>query len=145
MVTHRGIRYAMPAESIGFHANLYLYEERVRIVAGRYEQVHPRFPTRDLELSARASGPAPGLGLRRAGTPRLPASAPPRTGAPAEHFLTELIHQRPRTWKGDVRRLYTLLERIGEQACLKALQDALFRGLIGAEYVEDLAQQEGIA
>lgn len=145
MVTHRGIRYAMPAESIGFHATLYLYEDRVRIVAGRHEQVHPRFPTGDLsyppELRAQhlasVSGERGRLYFQRQRLLEL--------GAPAEHFLTELIHQRPRTWKGDVRRLYALLNRIGEEACLTALRAALFRGLIGAEYVEDLAPQEDIA
>lgn len=145
MVTYRGIRYAMPAESIGFHATLYLYEDRVRIVAGRYEHIHPRFPTGDLsyppELRAQhlasVSGERGRLYFQRQRLLEL--------GAPAEHFLTELIHQRPPTWKGDVRRLYTLLNRIGEEACLKALQAALFRNLVGAEYVEDLAQREGIA
>ena len=145
MVTHRGIRYAMPAESVGFHATLYMYPDRVRIVAGRYEQTHPRFPAGDLsyppELRAQhlaaVSGQRGRLYFQRQRLLEL--------GAPAEHFLTELIHQRPRTWKGDVERLYALLNHVGEQACLRALQSALLRALIGAEYVEELALREETA
>jgi hypothetical protein len=145
MVTHRGIRYAMPAESVGFHATLYIYPDRVRIVAGRYEQTHPRFPAGDLsyppELRAQhlatVSGQRGRLYFQRQRLLEL--------GAPAEHYLTELIHQRPRTWKGDVERLYSLLNRIGETSCLEALQAALLRGLIGAEYVEELSAREATA
>ena len=52
------------------------------------------------------------------------------------------IHQRPRTWKGDLQVLYELLDRIGAEALFAALQGALLRGLIGAEYVCDLARRE---
>jgi len=145
MVTHGGIRYAMPAESIGFHATLFLYPDRVRIVAGRYEQTHPRFPVGDLSYppELRASHLAAVSGVR--GRLYFQRQRLLELGAPAEHFLTELIHQRPRTWKGDVGRLYALLNRVGEHACLGALQSALLRGLIGAEYVEELAVREETA
>lgn len=55
-------------------------------------------------------------------------------------FLTELVHLRPRTWSGDVEALYELLERLGEESFLSCVQQALLRGLIGAEYVADLAR-----
>lgn len=142
MVTHRGIRYAMPAESIGFSATLYLYADRVRIVAGRHEQTHPRFPAGDLSYPAelRAQHLASVSGAR--GRLYFQRQRLLELGPPAEHFLTELIHRRPRTWKGDVERLYELLNEVGEPACLTALQAALLRGLVGAEYVEDLARRE---
>jgi hypothetical protein len=35
-------------------------------------------------------------------------------GPVAVHFFTELVHQRPRTWKGDLEKLYRLLNDIGE-------------------------------
>lgn len=44
MVTHKGIRYAMPPEAIGFNGKLHLYPEGVRITAGRHETTRPRFP-----------------------------------------------------------------------------------------------------
>jgi hypothetical protein len=145
MVTHRGIRYAMPAESVGFHATLFLYPDRVRIVAGRYEQTHARFPVGDLSYppELRASHLAAVSGAR--GRLYFQRQRLLELGASAEHFLTELIHQRPRTWKGDVERLYALLNRVGEQVCLRALQSALLRGLVGAEYVEELALREETA
>lgn len=142
LVTYDGIRYAMPAETVGYSATLYLYAERVRIVAGRHERTHPRFPAGGLsyppELRAQhlasVSGARGRLYFQRQRLLEL--------GPSAEHFLTELIHQRPRTWKGDVERLYELLNRIGEAAWLKAVQSVLLRGLAGAEYVEELAARE---
>ena len=41
-VLHDGHAYSMPPEAISMPATLYLYAERVRIVAGRHEAVHPR-------------------------------------------------------------------------------------------------------
>jgi hypothetical protein len=54
-------------------------------------------------------------------------------------YLTELIHQRPHTWKGDVERLFAVLEELGDDRCRAVLQRALFQRLIGAEYVVRLA------
>ncbi len=42
MVLHDGHAYSMPPEAISMPATLYLYGQRVRIVAGRYEAEHPR-------------------------------------------------------------------------------------------------------
>lgn len=142
MVDFKGIRYAMPAEAVGFNGTLYLYPDRVRIIAGRHEQTHARFPDRNLgyphELRtqhlARVSGERGRLYFQRQRLLEL--------GPPAEHFLTELIHQRPRVWKGDVEKLYVLLGECGDDAVLKALQVALMQGLIGAEYVADLLPRE---
>src|SRR5713226_6264587 len=41
-VLHDGHAYSMPPEAISMPATLYLYGQRVRIVAGRYEAMHPR-------------------------------------------------------------------------------------------------------
>jgi hypothetical protein len=60
-------------------------------------------------------------------------------GPVAEAYLTELVHQRPFTWKGDVERLFALLEELGDARCRTVLQRALFQRLIGAEYVVRLA------
>ncbi len=42
VVVHDTHSYSMPPETAGFPATLYLYRDRVRIVAGRFEAVHPR-------------------------------------------------------------------------------------------------------
>src|SRR5262245_46256304 len=44
VVEFQKIRYSMPPESIGFPATLFLYQDRVRIVARKYEVEHPRYP-----------------------------------------------------------------------------------------------------
>ena len=63
-------------------------------------------------------------------------------GPVGEGHLTELVHQRPLTWKGDVERLFALPEELGDVPFLFVLQRALFQRLIGAEYVVRLAARE---
>jgi transposase len=142
MVDFKGIRYAMPAETVGFNGTLYLYPDRVRIIAGRFKETHARFPDRNLSYPhglrtqhlAKVSGERGRLYFQRQRLLEL--------GPPAEHSLTELIHQRPRVWKGDVEKLFTLLGQCGDEPLMKALQIALMQGLIGAEYVADLVRKE---
>jgi hypothetical protein len=64
-------------------------------------------------------------------------------GPVGEGYLTELVHQRPHTWKGDVERLFALLEEIGDARFRVVLQRALFQRLIGAEYVVRVAARLG--
>ena len=56
-------------------------------------------------------------------------------GAVGEAYLTELVHQRPHTWAGDVERLFQLLEELGESGFRVVLQLALMQRTFGAEYV----------
>jgi transposase len=142
MVTHQGIRYAMPAAACGLPATLWLYPERVKIVTAgsRHEALHPRFPV---------EGTVSYLPGQRAAQLAAVAGARKRLyfmrerllelGPVAEGYLTELVHQRPHTWKGDVERLFALLEELGDARCRTVLQRALFQRLIGAEYVVRLA------
>jgi hypothetical protein len=62
-------------------------------------------------------------------------------GQSAVDFLTEIVHARPRTWKGDVEKLHELLITRGPQPLLAAIQDASARRLFGAEYVADLIRE----
>lgn len=142
MVTHGSIRYAMPAGACGLPATLWLYPERVKIVTAgsKHEAVHPRFP---------AHGTVSYLPGQRAAQLAAVAGARKRLyfmrerilelGPVGEGYLTELIHQRPHTWKGDVERLFALLEELGDLPFRVVLQRALFQRLIGAEYVVRLA------
>lgn len=144
MVTHQGMRYAMPAPACGLPATLWLYPDRVKIVTAgsRHEATHPRFP---------AFGTVSYLPGQRAAQLAAVAGARKRLyfmrerllelGPVGEGYLTELIHQRPHTWKGDVERLFALLEELGDERCRTVLQRALFQRLIGAEYVVRLAAQ----
>jgi transposase len=142
MVTHEGIRYAMPAQACGFPATLWLYPDRVRIVTAgsRHEALHPRFPqhgTVSYLPGQRAQQLAAVAGARK----RLYFMRERllELGPVGEAYLTELIHQRPLTWKGDVERLFALLEELGDPPFRLVLQRALFQRLIGAEYVVRLA------
>jgi transposase len=138
MVTYLGIRYAMPAAACGLPATLWLYPDRVKIVTAgsRHEAVHPRFP---------AAGAVSYLPGQRAAQLAAVAGARKRLyfmrerllelGPLGEAYLTELIHQRPHTWKGDVERLFALLEELGEERFRRVLQRAQFQRLYGAEYV----------
>lgn len=142
MVTHQGIRYAMPAAACGLPATLWLYPDRVKLVTAgsRHEALHPRFP---------AQGTVSYLPGQRAAQLAAVAGARKRLyfqrerllelGPVAEAYLTELVHQRPFTWKGDVERLFALLEELGDARTGTVLQRALFQRLIGAEYVVRLA------
>jgi len=142
MVTLQGIRYALPAAACGLPATVWLYPDRVKIVTAgsRHEALHPRFP---------AEGTVSYLPGQRAAQLAAVAGARKRLyfmrerllelGPVAEGYLTELVHQRPYTWKGDVERLFALLEELGDARCRTVLQRALFQRLIGAEYVVRLA------
>ena len=44
LVSFQGYRYSMPPETIGIPGMLWLYAERVRIAAGRFEREHARVP-----------------------------------------------------------------------------------------------------
>jgi transposase len=145
LVEFGGVRYAMPAGACGIPATLHLYPDRVRIVTsgGRFEATHPRFPGvgRTSYLPGqRAEQLAAVAGARR----RLYFIRERilELGPVGESYLTELIHARPHTWKGDVERLFMLLEELGEAAFLRLLQRALFQRLYGSEYVVALAARE---
>jgi transposase len=138
MVTHGRIRYAMSAAACGIPATLWLYPDRVKIVTagGRHEAVHPRFPavgTVSYLPGQRAAQLAHVFGKRKRlyfmGQRLL------ELGPIGEAYLTELVHQRPLTWAGDVERLFQLLEELGEAAFRPVLQRALMQRAFGAEYV----------
>ena len=148
LVDFKGIRYAMPAGACGLPATLWLYPDRVKIVAGngRFEATHPRFPQygktsylpgQRAEQLAAVAGARKRLYFMRERILEL--------GPVGEAYLTELIHARPYTWKGDVERLFALLEEMGEERFTKLLQRALFQRLYGAEYVVRLAAGAGEA
>jgi transposase len=142
MVLHQGIRYAMPAAACGIPATLWLYPDRVKIITAgsRHEAVHPRFPQHGSVSylpGQRAAQLAAVAGVRK----RLYFMRERilELGPVGEAYLTELVHQRPLTWKGDVERLFALLEELGDGLFRSVLQRALFQRLIGAEYVVRLA------
>ena len=128
--------YSMPPEAIGIAGTLYLHRDKVRIVAGRYEAVHPRLlepgakstlPEHRAQHVAAVSGQRAKRYLQREHLLAL--------GPVALEYLTELTHRRPRVWIRDVERLHELLQQHGEAALRGAFEHGLAKALFGAEYV----------
>jgi transposase len=144
MVAYQGVRYAMPAKACGLPATLHLYPTRVRIVCagGKHEALHPRFPvlgTVSYLTGQRAQPLAAVYGERK----RLyfMRERLVELGPVGEAYVTELVHQRPHTWKGCIARLFAVLEEIGDARFRVVLQRALLQRLIGAEYLDRVLAQ----
>jgi hypothetical protein len=144
-VDFQGMRYAMPPRSIGIPGTLYLYRDRVWIVAGGHEARHPRVPSEG-NVSWGAEGRSQLLAAVSGERARLYAKREQilELGAVAEAYLTEIVHRRRMTWKGDVESLHALLLSNGPAATREAIARAAGRGLFGAEYVAT-AIAEGVA
>ena len=136
VVTHEGHSYSMPPQAIGIAGTLYLYRQRVRIVAGRFEAVHRRLfaagersnlPEHRAQQVAAVSGKRAKRYLQRQHLLEL--------GGPALDYLTELTYRRPRLWVRDVERLHELLARHGAESLRAAFAQGLCEQLFGAEYV----------
>jgi transposase len=121
-VLHETHPYSMPPEAIGISGTLYLYRDRVRIVAGRHEVIHERqftrgegstLPEHRAALVAAVSGKRGKRYLKRQQLLDL--------GEPALAFLTEIVHRRPRHWISDVDQLHDLLQMHGPEPLRRAL------------------------
>lgn len=129
-------RYAMPAEAAGIPGTLFLYRDRVRIVAGPYTQTHPRCFGRNQEVTngevrsarlAAVSGKRAKLYQQRQDIFNL--------GNSAERFLAEVVFRRPRVWPTHVRKLHDMLQKHGEARLISAFEECLEQQVYGAEYV----------
>jgi transposase len=136
VVTHDGHPYSMPPDAIGLPGTLYLYRDRVRIVAGRFSADHERkfapgagsiLPEHRAQRVAAVSGKRARRYLQRQHLLDL--------GAAALAYLTELTHRRPRTWIHDVEHLHDLLQQYGDAALRAAFERGLAEHAIGAEYM----------
>lgn len=137
MVGYDTHSYSMPPDSLGIPGTLYLYRDRVRIVAGRYEAVHQRLfaeqpekstlPEHRAQRVAAVSGKRAKRYMQREHLLGL--------GRCALEYLTELTHRRPGVWIRDVARLHDLLERHGDDALRTAFERGLAEQAIGAEYI----------
>jgi transposase len=136
-VLHDGHAYSMPPEAISMPATLYLYAQRVRIVAGRHEAEHPRkfsaqesssLPEHRAAMVAAVSGKRGKRYLKRQQLLEL--------GEPAIRYLTEIVHRRPRQWFEDVDRLHRILQSHGPEVLRRAMEEGLQQQIFGAFYVE---------
>ncbi len=115
-VLYEGHAYSMPPEAISMPATLYLYADRVRIVAGRYKAEHPRkfVPQESSWLAEHRAALVASVSGKR-GKRYLKRQQLLELGEPAIRYLTELVHRRPRGWWVDVDRLHNLLQSHGPE------------------------------
>ena len=135
-VIHDTHAYSMPAEAAGIPGTLYLYRDRVRIVAGRFDAEHQRqHGTRQVSRlpEHRASHLAAISGHR--GKRYLKRQQIFEVGESAVRFLTELVHQKPKRWAADIDRLHDLLQAFGPESLDRSFRAALAAGSISVDFV----------
>jgi len=135
-VTHDTHLYSMPPEAANLPGTLYLYRDRVRIVASRYEATHPRVFERKKGSTLaehRAAHLAAVAGKR--GKRYLQRQHLFDTGEAAVYFLTEVVHRRPRSWSNDIEALHDLLQKHGGEAINRAFRAAVDVGKFEVGYV----------
>lgn len=128
--------YSMPPDSMGIPGTLYLYRDRVRIVAGRFEAAHKRLfgaPAKSTLPEHRAQRVAAAAGKRA--KRYMQREHLLEVGGAALEYLTELTHRRPRVWIRDVDRLHELLQQHGKDTLRAAFERGLAECAIGAEYI----------
>ncbi len=141
-VLHEGHAYSMPPEAISMPGTLYLYADRVRIVAGRHEAVHPRkFAAHEGSMLAahRAALVAAVSGKR--GKRYLKRQQLLDLGEAAFLYLTEIVHRRPREWVGEVDRLHAILQSHGPEVLRRAMEEGRKEEVFSAAYVERFVQR----
>ncbi len=141
-VLHEGHPYSMPPEAISMPGTLYLYAHRVRIVAGRYEIVHPRkfIPHEGSTLAAHRAAMVAAVSGKR-GQRYLKRQQLLQLGEPAFLYLTEIVHRRPRQWFYDVDRLHDILQNHGPEVLRRALEQGLKEQVFSATYIEHFLQR----
>jgi transposase len=138
-VLYEGHAYSMPPEAAGFPATLYLYRDRVRIVAGRFSATHDRqtVPGAPSRLPEHRAAHLAAISGKR-GKRYLKRQHLFECGEAAVRFLTELVHRSPRAWASDVDQLHELLQGVGPEAMERAFRAALDVGTVSVELVARL-------
>ena len=135
-VVHDTHPYSMPPDALGLPATLYLYRERVRIIAGRHVAEHERkfargegstLPEHRAKRVAAVSGKRAKRYMKREHLIGL--------GDDALAYITEVVHRRPKVWLRDVDELHDLLEVHGDDALRVAFARGLAAQTYGAEYI----------
>ena len=128
-VLFEGAPYSMPPEATHIAGTLFLYEDRVHIVAGRFESHHRRrskdeppapLPEHRAAKIAAVHGKRAKLYEKRQQVLNL--------GPDALALLTEITHHEPRLASQRVEDLYALLEAHGDQAMREAIGRAVRSG-----------------
>jgi hypothetical protein len=116
----------MPPEAAGLPGTLYLYRERVRIVAGRFEATHDRFglPGTVSRLPEHRAAHLAAISGKR-GKRYLKRQQLFELGEEAVVFLTEVVHRSPQGWIIEVEQLHDMLQEVGAERMAKAFRAAV--------------------
>jgi len=138
-VLYDGHAYSMPPEAAGFPATLYLYRDRVRIVAGRFSATHDRqtLPGAPSRLPEHRAAHLAAISGKR-GKRYLKRQHLFECGEAAVRFLTELVHRSPQGWAAEVDQLHELLQSVGPESMERAFRAALDVGTVSVELVARL-------
>jgi transposase len=121
-VMFEGVPYSMPPQATLIAGTLFLYEDRVRIVAGRFNAEHRRrkkgdppapLPEHRAAKIAAVHGKRAKLYEKRQQVLNL--------GPSALALLTEITHREPKLASHRVEELYVLLEAHGDDAMREAI------------------------
>jgi transposase len=143
-VLYDGHAYSMPPEAAGFPATLYLYRDRVRIVAGRFSATHDRqtLPGAPSRLPEHRAAHLAAISGKR-GKRYLKRQHLFECGEAAVRFLTELVHRSPQGWATEVDQLHELLQSVGPASMERAFRAALDVSTVSVELVARLLGRRG--
>jgi transposase len=136
-VMFEGLPYSMPPEATHIAGTLFLHEDRLRIVAGRFEALHRRrqkgeppepLPEHRAAKLASVHGKRAKLYEKRQQVLNL--------GPDALALLTEITHREPKLSGRRVEDLYALLEKHGDGAMREAITRAVQSGKLTVAAVE---------
>ena len=125
-VVHDGVPYTMPPEATHIAGTLFLYEDRVRIVAGRFESEQRRrkkgdppspVPEHRAAKIAAVHGDRAKLYEKREQLLKL--------GKSALALLTDITHREPQRSRMRVEERYELLEEHGDERLRAAIERAV--------------------
>lgn len=125
-VMFEGLPYSMPPEATHVAGTLFLYEDRLRIIAGRFEALHRRrnkgdppapLPEHRAAKVAAVHGKRAKLYEKRQQVLNL--------GPDALALLTEITHREPRLASRRVEELYELLDGHGDDTMREAIGRAV--------------------
>jgi transposase len=135
-VIHDTHSYSMPPEAAGISGTIYLYRDRVRIVAGRFEATHERQHGRKKvsRLPEHRAGHLAAISGNR-GKRYLKRQQIFEVGESAVRFLTELVHDKPTRWAGDIDRIHALLQAYGPEPLERSFRAALEANAITVDFV----------
>lgn len=135
-VVHDTHPYSMPPDALGLPCTLWLYRDRVKIVAGRHVAEHERKFARDegSTLPAHRAQHVTAVSGKRAKR-YMKREHLLGLGQDALAYITELVHRRPKVWIRDVDELHDLLEVHGDVALRVAFARGLAERVFGHEYI----------